>query len=252
MEEHPSKHEIRSIVPEGVLEALAALDDEEAIATILEPKLLTFWRAMQRYNIGQLGFMNVAHEIVTYSRGCPDLEKELPSERKKARAEVNRCFKTLKDISEKYYIETPLFVYPASFTELQIETLFDNMKKEIPLSYDSSMLDSLKTQVCKTFKSFAKDLNLASIQQRFNQHIRVDKDIKAPNRLYADRNYFVIMMTRTMNLHCGTPLHSQVAKLANIYFPPYNEVTALEKDDVRKIIKNKDQTFADYFSSTYQ
>ena len=42
MEEHVSKHEISSIVPEGVLEALAALDDEKAIATIMDPKLLTF------------------------------------------------------------------------------------------------------------------------------------------------------------------------------------------------------------------
>lgn len=252
MEEHVSKHEISSIVPEGVLEALAALDDEKAIATIMDPKLLTFWRAMHRYNIGRLGFISVANRIAIHSQGCPDLEKELPSERKKARAEVDRCFKTLKDISEKYYIDTQLFLHHASFTELQIETLFDNMKKEFPMNYDSSMLDSLKTQVCKAFKSFTEDLNLTSIQQRFNQHIRIDKDIKAPNRLYTNRNYFVIMMTRTMNLHCGTPLHSQVAKLANIYFPPFDEYSELEKDDVRKIIKNKDQTFADYFSSTYQ
>ena len=72
--------------------------------------------------------------------------------RTKARAEVDRCFKTLKDISEKYYIDTQLFLHHASFTELQIETLFDNMKKEFPMNYDSSMLDSPQDPSLQSFQ----------------------------------------------------------------------------------------------------
>ena len=47
------------------------------------------------------------------------------------------------------------------------------------------------------------------------------------------------MMTRTMN-HTVAPCIRKSPKLANIYFPPFDEYsTELEKDDVGKIIKTK-------------
>lgn len=234
-------------IPQKAIDICNILNDQESAGTLTNPDLKPFWKAMHREKLSDFGYVGLASGISRFAKGCPEREKDFVSDRKNDHDVIDKCFENLTHVLQKYQIITNPFINPLRLLELDLQIIFDQLDSSTISNDHKDLMAEIRKRTIKKINIYILKNDLKQLKQVIKDEIKLDKDIKSPKSKNVDRNYFVINMTRLMNLHLSGPYSSQVAFLTNYYFPPKDPHFPLDREGIRSILTGKSTSFKEHY-----